>query len=70
MSEKGPVASGPVQRLVTSIIKETDLDPCGEHSSEDLGASGLYDLSKVCLVIYVVIQKILLIFTVMLYFRC
>nr|POE68897.1 hypothetical protein CFP56_63154 [Quercus suber] len=47
MIEKGPVAPGPIQRLVThkdyvvkmvsSIIKETNLDPCGEHSSEDWG---------------------------------
>ena len=48
---------GPIQRLVTYkdyaiemvnlIIKETDLNPCGEHATEDLGASGLYDLSRV-----------------------
>ena len=59
MIGKGLFALDPVQRLVThkdyafemvnSIIKETDLDPCGEHFSEDLGASGLYDLSRVCL---------------------
>ena len=58
MVGKGPVTSGPVQRLVThkdyafemvtSIIKKTDLDPCGEHSSKDLGDFGLYDLSRVC----------------------
>lgn len=57
MAGKGPIISDPVQRLVThkdyaiemvsSIIKEKDLDPCGKHSSEDLGASGLYVLSKV-----------------------
>nr|POE95946.1 hypothetical protein CFP56_47041 [Quercus suber] len=56
MIGKGPVALSPVQRLVTYkdyviemvslIIKETDLDPCGEHSLEDLGASGLYNLSR------------------------
>ena len=58
MTGKGPIVPGPVQRLVThkdytiemvtSIIKEMDLDPCDEHSSEDLGVSGLYDLSRVC----------------------
>nr|POE73970.1 hypothetical protein CFP56_56655 [Quercus suber] len=56
MTGKGPVDPYPVHRLinhkdyavevVTSIIKETDLDPCGGHTSEDLGASGLYDLSR------------------------
>ncbi|KAK9993342.1 hypothetical protein SO802_023045 [Lithocarpus litseifolius] len=56
MTGKGLVTSGLVQRLVTykdyavemvtSIIKEADLDPCSEHSSKDLGASSLYNLSK------------------------
>ena len=59
MMGKGLIVPGPVQRLVTHkdyaiemvnlIIKETDLDPCGEHTSEDLGASGLYYLSRVCI---------------------
>lgn len=58
MMGKGPVPLGPIQRLVTNkdyamemvnlIIKEMDLDPCSEHSLEDLGASDLYDLSRVC----------------------
>lgn len=57
MTGKGPVIFDPVHRLVThkdyavemfnSIIKETNLDPCGEHSSEDLGASCLFNLSRV-----------------------
>ena len=34
--------------MVESIIKETDLDPCAEQTTEDLGASGLFDLSRVC----------------------
>ena len=34
--------------MVTSIIKETDLDPHGELSSGDLGACGLYDLLRLC----------------------
>ena len=56
MMGKRLVISEPVHRLVThkdyavemvtSIIKEMDLDRCGEHSSEDLGASGLFDLSR------------------------
>ena len=59
MTGKGPIAPNPIQRLVTHkdyaiemvslIIKETNLDPYGEHSSEDLGASGLFDLSRVYL---------------------
>lgn len=49
---------GPVQQLIThkyyvvklvdSIIKETNLDPCAKQSLEDLGASGLFELSRVC----------------------
>ena len=35
-------------KMVNSINKETDLDPYGEHFLEDLGASDLYDLSRVC----------------------
>ena len=58
MTGKGPVGPNPVPKLVThkdyavemvtSIIKETNLDSCGGHISEDLGAFGLYDLSRVC----------------------
>ena len=58
MTRKGPIAPNLVQRLVThkdyvvemvtSIIKETNLDLCGGHTLVDLGASGLYNLSKVC----------------------
>lgn len=57
MTSKGPVVSDTVQRLIThkeyvvemvnSIIKKTNLDPCGVHTMEDLGDSGLYDLSRV-----------------------
>ena len=59
MTGKGPVVFDPVQRLVThkdyvvemvnSIIKEMDLDTYGEHTLEDLGSFGLYDMSKVCI---------------------
>lgn len=54
----GPVTQGTSCHLLThkgyaievlgSIIKETDLDPCSEQETEDLGASGLFDLSRVC----------------------
>lgn len=57
MTGKGPVVSDLVQRLIThreyvvemvnSIIKKTNLDPCGEHTTKDLGDSGLYDLLRV-----------------------
>ena len=57
MMGKGPINASPIERLVihkdyavemvNSIIKETNLNPCGEHAYEDLEASGLYDLSKV-----------------------
>lgn len=77
MTGKGLVIPNPIQRLfthkdyvvemVSSIIKEMDLDPYGEHSSEDLGVSGLYDLSRVCLGHLHYTSKIfLLILTVML----
>lgn len=59
MTGKGPVAPNPVHQLITHwdyvvkmvdlIIKETNLNPCAEQSSEDLGAFGLFDLSLVCL---------------------
>ena len=58
MTWKGPVALGAIRKILThkdyavemvnSIIKETDLDPCADQTTEDLGASGLYDLSRVC----------------------
>lgn len=55
---KGPVAEGANRRLLThkenavkmvkSIIKEKDLDPCAEQTTKDLGVSGLFDLSRIC----------------------
>lgn len=33
--------------MIESIIKDTDLDPCAEKMMEKLGASGLFDLSRV-----------------------
>nr|POE53886.1 hypothetical protein CFP56_27572 [Quercus suber] len=56
MSAHGLVVSSSIQRLVShkdyavemvnSIIKDTDLDECGEHANEDLGVSGLFDLAR------------------------
>ena len=34
--------------MVKSIIKETNVDPCAEQETEDLGVSSLFDLSRVC----------------------
>ena len=34
--------------MIESIIKEMDLDPCAEQLIENLGASGLFDLARVC----------------------
>lgn len=57
MIEKGPVIPGTVHRLLTHknhavemvdlIIKEIDLDPCADQTTEDLGASSLFDFSRV-----------------------
>ena len=54
---KGPVTPSAIRKLIThkdyvvkmvnSIIKETDLNPCAEQTLEDLGASSHYDLSRV-----------------------
>ena len=58
MTKKGPVTQGAVCCLLTHkehavemvelIIKETDLDPCAEQTTEDLRAFGLFDLSRAC----------------------
>ena len=56
MTSMGPVTQG-TRRLLThkgyavemveSIIKETDVDHCAEQETDDLRASGLFDLSRV-----------------------
>lgn len=38
-----------VVEIVDSIIKETNLEHCVDQIAEDLGALGLFDLSRVCL---------------------
>ena len=65
MMGKGPVALGPIQKLVThkdytvemvtSIIKETNLNPCGEYTSENLGAFGLYNCQGYVPITYIVL---------------
>ena len=34
--------------MVELIIKQTDVDPCANQETEDLGASGIFDFSRVC----------------------
>ena len=34
-------------KMVNLIIKDTDLDECGKHATEDLGVSGLFNLARV-----------------------
>ena len=57
MMSLGPVTQGTrcllthkgyAVEMVESIIKETNMDPCAEQETEDLGASGLFYLSGVC----------------------
>ena len=57
MMVTSPVTQGTIRRLLThkehtvemvkSIIKDTNSDPCAEQTTEELGASDLFDLSKV-----------------------
>ena len=58
MTRKGLDAQGAIRHLLThkehavemvdAIIKEMDLDPCADQTTEDLGVLGLFDLSRVC----------------------
>ena len=58
MTSLGPVNEGPCRLLthkdyavgeVKSFIKPTDIEPCDQLGTEDLGASALFDLTRVCL---------------------
>ena len=58
MTSSGPVNEGPCCLLthkdyavgeVGSFIKPTDIGPCDLLGTEDLGASALFDLTRVCL---------------------
>ena len=58
MTFTGPVSEGP-RRLLTykdyavgeveSLIKPTDIEPCDQVGTKDLGTSALFDLTRVCL---------------------
>ena len=57
MMMSGHITQGPNHHLLThkeyaievigSIIKDMDMDPCDEQMTEELGASGLFDLDRV-----------------------
>ena len=58
MTSSGPVPEGPSCLLthkayavgeVGSFVKPTDLEPCDLVGTEDLGASTLFDITRVCL---------------------
>ena len=57
MTSSDPVIEGPRCLLthkdyavegVESLIKQTDLDPCAQLGTEDLGASAFFDIARVC----------------------
>lgn len=57
MTTSGPITQDPDRRLLThkdyaikvikSIIRDKDMDPCAEEMIEELGASGLFYLARV-----------------------
>ena len=58
MTSSSPVPEGPSCLLthkayavgeVGSFVKSTDLEPCDLVETEDLGASALFDITRVCL---------------------
>ena len=58
MTSSGPVLEGPgcllthkayTVREVGSFVKPTDLEPCDLVGMKDLGASALFDITRVCL---------------------
>ena len=58
MTTSGPVVQDPGRCLLTnkdyalemveSIIRDKDVDPCAKQGTDELGASGLFDLAWVC----------------------
>ena len=60
MTSSGPIPKGPscllthkayAVREVGSFVKPTDLKPCDLVGMEDLGASALFDITRVCLLL-------------------
>ena len=61
MTSSGPVNEDPYRLLthkdyavgeVESLIKPTDIEPCDQLGMEDLGASTLFDFTRVCLLLF------------------
>ena len=61
MTSSGPINEDPCRLLthkdydigeVESLIKPTDIEPCDQLGKEDLGASTLFDLTRVCLLLF------------------
>ena len=61
MTSSGPVNEGPCRLLthkdyvvgeVESLIKPTDIESCDLLGTEDLRASALFDLTRVCLLLF------------------
>ena len=61
MTSSGPINEGPYRLLthkdyavgeVESQIKPTDIEPCDQVGMEDLGASALFDFTRVCLLLF------------------
>ena len=62
MMTSGPINQGPDRRLLThkdyaikmmgSIIRDRDVDLCAELGTDELGASGLFDLAQLCFYIF------------------
>ena len=61
MTSFGPVNEDPCRLLthkdyaigeVESLIKPMDIEPCDQLGTEDLGASALFDLTRVCLLLF------------------
>ena len=58
ITTSGPVTQDPERHFLThkdyalemmeSIIRDKDVDPCTEQAMEELGASSLFDLARVC----------------------
>ena len=67
MTSSGPVIEGPHRLLthkdyaiegVESLIKPTDIEPCDQLGTKDLGASALFDLTWVGLLSWLILSRL------------
>ena len=67
ITSSGPVIEGPHRLLthkdyaiegVESLIKPTDIEPCDQLGMEDLGASALFDLTRVGLLPWLILTHL------------